>query len=57
MEQALVDACERLRMALESRDNQKKIEAYAIRKGRTMYVVSQEARELRRFDAIYSEAR
>ena len=31
--------------------------AYAVRKGRTLYVVSDEARTLRRLDAVYSEAR
>ena len=57
MDKLLTEACERLRDALESKDNQEKIAAYAIRKGRTLFVVSSEARELRRLDKIYSEAR
>jgi hypothetical protein len=57
MDKQLTEACERLREAMEKRDNDRQIEAYAIRKGRTLFVVSSEARELRRLDAIYSEAR
>jgi len=56
MEQALTEACERLRDAMEANDNRARILAYAQRKGRTLYIVSTEARELRRLDAIYAEA-
>ena len=57
MDKQLTEACERLRDRLELADSTRKAEAYAIRKGRTLYVVSSEARELRRLDRIYAEAR
>jgi hypothetical protein len=38
-------------------EDEGKAQAYAIRKGRTLYVVSSEARELRRLDRIYEEVR
>jgi hypothetical protein len=57
MEKQLLNACERFRDALESADLSHKAECYALRKGRTLYVVSSKARELRRLDTIYSEAR
>jgi hypothetical protein len=57
MEKAIIDACEALRDRLERADDARRASAYAIRKGRTMYIVSEEARELRRLDAIYAESR
>jgi hypothetical protein len=56
--QALNNAVRAFETALEAKQrDDAKAEAYAIRKGRTLYVVSSEARELRRLDKIYSEAR
>jgi len=55
MKQTLTDACELLREAFESKDNAERIEAYAIRKGRTLFVVSDEAQNLRRLDAVYGK--
>jgi hypothetical protein len=57
MDKQLTEACEALRDKLELADTRHKAEAYAIRKGRTLYYVSPEARELRRLDAIYAERR
>jgi|WetSurMetagenome_2_1015567.scaffolds.fasta_scaffold349796_3 hypothetical protein len=57
MEKAIIDACEALRDRLERMDSAERSRAYAIRKGRTLYLVSDEARELRRLDAIYAESR
>jgi len=57
MDSQLIEACERFREALEKRDSRNRVSAFAIRKSKTLYLVSSEARELRRLDAIYSEAR
>ena len=57
MERALTEACERLAEAMALEDSRRKAQAYAIRKGRTLYIVSSEARELRRLDTIYAEAK
>ena len=57
--QAMNNAVRAFETALEAsqRAGEKKSQAYAIRKGRTLYVVSSEARELRRLDRIYVEGR
>jgi len=58
MKEALLIACESLRDRLELIDNRNRIRAKSARltrKGSTMYVVSPEARELRRIDAIFAE--
>ena len=57
MSNDLFDACEALRAKLDKLDDRRKIRAYAIRKGRSLYVVSSEARELRRLDTIYASNR
>lgn len=57
MDKQLTEACERLRDRLELADMSRKAACYAERKGRTLYIVSQEARELRRLDTIYAEAK
>lgn len=47
------EACKRFERALMEQEDRPLIQ----KKGRTLYIVSSEARELRRFDAIYAEAR
>ena len=57
MKQAIIDACESLRLALEHQDDAKRSSAYAIRKGKTLYIVSSEAREMHRLDCIVAQGR
>jgi hypothetical protein len=56
----LIEACEIFAERLALADSRERVRASAarlIRKGRTLYIVSPEAREMRRIDAIASEAR
>ena len=56
--QAMNNAIKAFETALEAqRRDEGKAQAYAIRKGRTLYVVSSEARELRRLDRVYEQGR
>jgi hypothetical protein len=60
MDDALTDAFEsfRERLALiDARDRARKASARLTRKGNNNYIISAEAREMRRIDAICSEAR
>ena len=58
MKQAIIDACESLRLALEQDDVKAyRSSAYAIRKGKTLYIVSSEAREMHRLDCIVAQGR
>lgn len=56
MEKNLLESCEAFAERLALSDSRTKAKAYAIRKGKTLYCLSSEARELRRIDAVLAEA-
>ncbi len=56
MEKNLLESLEAFAEALALSDARNRSRAYAIRKGKTLYCLSPEARELRRIDRVLSEA-
>jgi hypothetical protein len=56
MDKKLLESFEAFAERLALADSRARSRAYAIRKGKTLYCLSSEARELRRIDRVLAEA-